>query len=332
MRYIGSKAFTLGRIHHLVSQRIPSGTFCDPFGGIGTVGSYFKQKGYTVWCGDLLTFAHFFQIARVERNTVPAFRRLRKELGLSSPNQVVDLLNHEKLESGWIAQQYAQKRHFFTQTNAVRIDGCWRRIEQWGRIGLLSRQEKAVLLASLINSMDKVANTAATYYAYLKTWYRKAMKPFRFELVPATPGESKCRSFLCEAADLVKTRAFDVLYLDPPYNKRSYSHYYHLPETIARGETPIVHGKAGIPLLFRPASPFNSLEHAHKALAALLSVARCRLLAFHYSDEGLIRPEHVRRILGQFGRVERFIIEARGYTTKRVCRDVKHRLYLVTCG
>lgn len=330
MRYIGSKAYTLDRLHDLISRRIPKGVLCDPFGGIGTVGSYFKRKGYTVWCGDLLTFAHCFQVARVENNRNPVFRRLRKELNLGSRSQIIELLNRVRSNDGWFVTQYAKRRRFFTRGNAARIEACRNCIRQWSRKGWVTRSEEAVLLASLINSMDKVANTAGTYYAYLKGFYRKAKKPFRFELMPHTPSKTACRSFLCEASDLVAARAFDILYLDPPYNERNYSNYYHLPETIARAEAPTTRGKAGIPVVHRPTSAFNSPTRAHQALLELLSNARFRLLAFHYSDDGLISPAQVRSILSQFGKVEHFALKTKGYTTHSASRTVKHRLYLVS--
>ena len=297
MRYFGSKSFTVKLVYDLVSARIPSGSFCDPFGGIGVVGAFFKKKGYTIWCGDILTSAHYFQIARVERNRLPSFRKLRRSLNLWSSDEVVQALNSGGKRNGWFVREYSEKRKFFTRSNALRINACRLQINRWCREGLLSRSENAVLLASLINSVDRVANTAGTYYAYLKEWYRKALRPFHFELLCPISGSSKCRSFLEEAKDLVRRSTFDVLYLDPPYNQRSYSRYYHLPETIARSEAPRLYGKAGMPRSVRPDSDFNKPAKAKQALKDLLSKARFRLLVFHYSDDGLISHGEIRALL-----------------------------------
>lgn len=54
------------------------------------------------------------------------------------------------------------------------------------RMGLTSSKENSLLTASLIDSMDWVANTAGTYYAYLKGWSHKASRTFRFNLVQPT--------------------------------------------------------------------------------------------------------------------------------------------------
>jgi len=332
MRYFGSKASTVERIYDLVAERVPSGTFCDPFGGIGIVGSYFKKKGYSVWCGDILTFAHYFQIARVERDRPLSFKRLRQALNLNSPTEVVDILKRELPKNSRFVKEYSEKRRFFKKENAGRIEACRLRIAQWSQSQWLTHSEHAVLLASLINSMDKVANTAGTYYAYLKSWYRKALRPFRFELLPYTHGNTACHSLLCEAKYTVSLRPFDVLYLDPPYNERCYAKYYHLPETIALGEIPKTHGKSGMPDTVKTTSNFNKPGKARRELEELLENTRFRLLAFHYSDNGLITPIEVRQILASYGKAEEYILDSNGYTTARSPRTVQHRLYLVHHG
>ncbi|MCJ7507867.1 MAG: DNA adenine methylase, partial [candidate division Zixibacteria bacterium] len=304
MRYIGSKTSIVGKVYEIISKRVPSGSFCDPFGGIGVVGAFFKKKGYTVWTGDILKFAHYFQIARVELNRPPSFNKLCAQKKLVSPGRIAEILNSATPKSGWFVKEYSKKRPFFTKENAMRIEACWGLIDEWCQNGWLTYNEVAVLLASLVNSMDKVANTAATYYAALKQYYRKAIKPFKFELLEYTPGNTTCRSFLCDAAWLVSKREFDVLYLDPPYNSRCYGRYYHLPETIAHRDMPKVNGKAGIPTITRAESQFNRVGQAESAISKLLVNARFKLLAFHYADNGLINSKDIKPILAKYGKVE----------------------------
>ena len=177
--------------------------------------------------------------------------------------------------------------------------------------------------------MDKVANTAGTYYAYLKAWHRKALLPFTFELIPYTRGTTKCYCFHEDAENVIGKKCFDIIYLDPPYNERSYAHYYHLPETLALGGTPEVHGKSGMPDVDKPVSDFNRPRDARGAFERLLRRARFRLLAFHYSDDGLIDPHDVMDILSLYGNVEDFNLSSKGYTTSKVMRTVRHHLYVV---
>lgn len=329
MRYFGSKSFTAERVYRLVSDRLASGSFCDPFGGIGIVGARFKRGGYSVHSGDILVNAHNFQIARIERRRSPSFARVRAEYGLDRFEDVIQLLNTASQSDGWFVREYSRKRRFFTEQNAKQIAGSRLLINKWWRKGLLSRSEQAVLLASLVNSMDKVANTAGTYYAYLKTWYRKAKKPFRFQLIQPTPGSSQCRACLCDATQLVAGSHFDILYLDPPYNERCYAGYYHLPETIALGKTPHPQGKSGVPRSQRTISLFNRPGTASSALVDLLDRASFDLLAFHYSDKGLIPRVRIQSLLKQYGTVEEILLDTRGYTTSSRSRMINHRLYLV---
>ena len=329
MRYFGSKSSTANRVCDIVSKRIPAGSICDPFGGIGVMGAHFKSRNYSVWSGDILTCAHYFQIARIQRNRVPIFRRLREELNLTSTTDLVHLLNTMKRRKGWFVREYAERRHFFTKENAGRIESCRLAINRWIRNGWLSNSEQAVLTASLVNSIDRVANTAGTYYAYLKKWYRKALLPFRFDLIPPTVGNSDSQCFLSEAKHLVARRPFDVLYLDPPYNQRSYAHYYHLPETLATGKAPYVHGNSGISSSVKAQSCFNTPKLARKALEELLENAQFRLLVFHYSDDGIIKPNDLRRMFASLGATEEVLLESKGYTTIANSRNIKHRLYLV---
>lgn len=332
MRYFGSKVSTLKRVYELISERVSSGTLCDPFGGVGIVGSFFKKKGYSVWSGDILTFAHYFQIVRIEKNSMPTFEKLYKALNLRSPADIVGMLNEPGGTEGWFTKQYGEGRRFFTLDNAVRIDHCRSLIAKWAKNRWLDHTERAYLLASLINSMDKVANTAGTYYAYLKIWHRKAIQPFRFELLDYTQGNPDCHSFLCEASELVSLRPFDIIYLDPPYNERCYARYYHLPETIALGETPEIHGMSGMPNTKRPSSDYNKARRARYALKKLIENAQFRLLALHYSNRGLVPSEDIIQILSPHGKIRVFDIDSKGYTTERVPRTVKHSFYLVQNG
>lgn len=329
MRYFGSKVSTIETLHDLVSQRVSSGSFCDPFGGIGSVGSYFQSKGYSVWSGDILNFAHFFQIARLKFPQPLSFKRVVDELGLGNRNDLIDLLNSTTPKIGWFAREYSEKRFFFTDRNARKIQACRRKIMTWAQKGWLNHDEYAVLLASLINSMDRVANTAGTYYAFLKKWHRKALNDFRFELILPVSSKSKGYCFHEPANTLVRRRHFDILYLDPPYNQRSYAHYYHLPETMALETTPKVHGMSGIPRNISTISEFNRPKQARHALINLLKNASFNLLVFHYADNGIITPQEVRDILSSYGKIEDFLIDSKGYTTKEKPRRVKHHLYLV---
>lgn len=329
MRYFGSKTSTLSALGELIASVAPRGTFCDCFGGIGTVGAYFKTRGFQVVTGDVLRFAYYFQVARVQTDENPRFLRLFSNIGLSAGDEVGEYLNRLEPEDGWLVQEYAAVRSFFTIENARKIQVCWNEINRWDAHGWLEPVERAILLASLIQSVDLVANTAGTYYAYLKNFHRKALRPFAFSLISPSPGAERCRAYWEEASVLVRRSQYDILYLDPPYNARVYSRYYHLPETLAAGRAVPVHGRAGIPNETPGRSSFNDRRSAYSALEAILEVADFRLLVFHYADDGLISPNELRRLFDRYSRVEEHVLSSKGYSVQRAPRMKDHRVYLI---
>ena len=327
MRYLGSKTLLLENIAYLIENYHQS-TFCDPFGGIGTVGSYMKTKGYKVLSGDLLNFAHCFQVALIELNEMPQFKNVAIEIGTGDLEQ---FLNKQKTETGWLIEEYARKRKFFTIENAQKIQGCINCINKWKSLKLLQDGEYEILVASLIQSFDKVANTAGTYYAYLKEYYRKAKNPFKFSFLHPISGMEGCRAYLGDAKTLVKKSNADILYLDPPYNERNYSRYYHLPENISLGICPIPSGKSGVYVYQERESAYNKKLKATEAFEELITLANAQCIIFHYTDNGLIKPQDARDILLKKGSIEEFYFDCKGYSTISSGKKSQHHIFRVRC-
>lgn len=328
MRYLGSKTLLLDKIANIILEFNNTGIFCDPFGGIGTVGNYMKQLGFSVISGDILFFAHCFQIALIENNCTSCFYNLKKYLGLKTNSDLEEHLSKMVVPEGWFIKEYSQKRQFFTYENACCIQGCINKIMAWNQMGLLTTTEYAILIASLIQSFDKVANTAGTYYAYLKEYYRKAKSIFSFKFLETTVSEHKCKAYLMDANDLVGNIKCDILYLDPPYNQRDYARYYHLPETVSRGVIPKPVGKSGMYVTNGKKSLYNS-KQAVNAFDDLIMKADTKCIIFHYTDNGLIGIEDARKILGQKGIVEEFYFDCKGYNTSSCSNKSQHHIFKV---
>ena len=329
MRYIGSKSGTLNVLTELIGEIMPSGTFCDPFGGIAVVGQRFKKAGYAVRSGDILNCAHAFQVAKLVYDAMPDFDGLKSSLGLTSGADIEAYFNSLPPRKGWVYREFSCKRQFFTAENAAAIDGIRIAITAHLQRREISTAEKWYLRACLIDAADRVANTAGTYYAHLKDWTRKARQPFTFKLLPPVEGAQECTAELVDATVLAAREYYDVLYLDPPYNERDYAGYYHLPETIATGRAPRATGRSGVPSVRPRTSAFTRPASAGPALERLLSSASYGLLALHYSDEGLIRPRQIHEILSGRGDIRRLKISAPGYSTAGRPRKIRHVLYLV---
>ncbi|MEN3284001.1 MAG: adenine-specific DNA-methyltransferase [Solirubrobacteraceae bacterium] len=326
LRYLGSKVSVAEMVLDEIYRRCPGGSLCDPCGGIGTIATAARRRGFRVYGGDLLHCAVAFQTARLIH--APAFTGLRTK-GLADRHAVEQHLRMLPGVDGWIVDEYATARAFFAPENARRIEACRQCIEGWAAAGLVTRRELCVLRASLIASADHVANTAGTYYAHLKQLSRQARRSFELKLLPVgsgPAGTSARRDATIRAAE----RAYDVLYLDPPYNARSYSGYYHLPESLARGETPPVRGKAGVPDRESVLSAFNAPRRATAALEHIVTRSDCGMIVFHYTNDGFISLATARGILGQVGKVSERVVTAPGYTVRRSePRRTPHHLLMV---
>lgn len=327
MRYFGSKASTLDVLASSIGPPATAhrSTFCDPFAGLGVVGSRFKELGYSVTSGDVLTFAHHFQTARLVLSQQPEFRSLESRTQGVDP---LSFLNAATPVRSWVYREFSVKRHFFTPRNGAKIDAVRRILDRWRREGALSPVQEAYLYAALVDSADRVANTAGTYYAHLKGWTRRALNDFVIRpLVPA-PGPP-AKAILADALDVARIAKWDVLYLDPPYNDRDHSRYYHFPETLATGRPPYASGASGVPRSKLARKSRFCTRSSADALQELLRTSSFRRLVVHYSDAGLISQEQLRQILSDYGRVSEEQITASGYRTTAGSRSVMHRLYTV---
>jgi adenine-specific DNA-methyltransferase len=329
MRYLGSKTLMANQIYGVINDIIPDGSFCDPFGGIGVVGSHFKSRGYEVHIGDILRFPHYFQISKIQLNKYPSFSFIQN-INLGKKEEIIaKVMNNIKPINGWLVEEYARKRNFFTIQNAKKIQGCLNQIKTWQESNLLTLDEFSILISSLIESMDRVANTAGTYYAYLKKMSEKALRQFDFRFITPIVGTCNCKAYFIDAIEMMKQKSYDIIYLDPPYNERSYAHYYHLPETIANLNTPIPLGKSGIPIGEKVRSDFNHRQKAIEALSRIMQNAKFKLLVFHYAENGLLQNNTIDRILNRYGRVKYIELLSRKYSATQAHTLIKNSLYLV---
>jgi adenine-specific DNA-methyltransferase len=334
MRYLGSKAKTASAIQvhaaRLLGRPIEGATVCDPFGGLGVVASAFKVAGWRVSVGDHLLFPYYYQVARLASSRPPRFRVLISHLGLDDLLDLEEYVQQLPGYSGWFVDQYALRRQFFSVPNARRIEAAWLMFQRWRVEGLISPKEYAFGIASLVESFDRVANTAGTYYAYLKSMTRRAQQRFEFQFLTPVPGLYGAKCQHVDATQMVATKHFDVLYLDPPYSARVYDRYYHLPKTIATGQRTELIGISGVPSEPPVRSNFESPRRAEQAFAALVDAARCSVLMVHYADGGLLDLKRIRSILQARGRVAETHLDAIGYTTRSRPRTIDHTLFTMT--
>ncbi|MDP5045130.1 MAG: DNA adenine methylase, partial [Leeuwenhoekiella sp.] len=196
----------------------------------------------------------------------------------------------------------AANRLYFSAENGKKIDAIRNQIEIWYVQKEIEEDLYYFLLASLLESADKVANTASVYGAYLKKIKKSAQKPLVMQ-----PAEFQITSgnhdvFNEDSNALIKKIEGDILYLDPPYNARQYGANYHLLNTIAKKDTFVPKGKTGLRAYSK--SAFCSKVEVAQTFENLIASANFKTLFLSYNNEGLMPAATVKSIMQRYGRYD----------------------------
>lgn len=326
MKYIGNKTRLLEFIDSSMASAGISftGVFADLFSGTASVGKHFKDKGFQVISNDLMTYSYYAQYVFIKINEMPSFSKI-------SPTGIkgaLDQLNALEPKEGYVFENYAPSgkyhRQYFSDDNAKKIDAIRNQIELWHIEGLLSEDEYAVLLYSLIDSADFVANISGTYGAYLKIWRSIALKPLTLK-VPEITNNGKHNEIYQEDANILagNIRA-DVVYLDPPYNSRQYAPNFHVLESLAVWDKQALTGKTGQRDYSSKKSLYCQKTTAKSAFADLVSKLNTNYIVLSYNNEGIIPSEKIIEILKSRGEVQEYSTNYRRFRTER---DSEHRHY-----
>lgn len=317
MRFIGSKERLLPLLRDVFSHSLaqPGAPFGDLFCGTAVVSRLLKEMGFRVVANDNLRFCSIFAEAALHISSEPPFARLvatpavvrhsTSRLFGSAYDHVLDYLNGLPAEGGLFSSEYSAdpngppngERQYFTRANGGRIDAIRQTIACWADDGLVDHTEECLLLTDLIRAANRVANIAGTYGCFLKHWEPRALRGIRLERSLITKGLTNHQVHNEDANELARRKRFAAVYLDPPYTWRHYGAYYHIPETIARGDAPLVSGRTGLRPWEDSRSPYCDRNEAAKALTAIVTDVVCEDLFLSYSAEGLIPHEEIMEIL-----------------------------------
>ena len=198
------------------------------------------------------------------------------------------------------------QRIYFSDANGRRCDAIRRQIDAWLRARMITKGEFYFLLTTLLENMDSVANTASVYGAFLKKLKPSALRPLTMTPVECILSKRPQRVFQNDANQLIGRLQTDILYLDPPYNSRQYAANYHVLETIARNDSPALHGKTGMRNYADRRSAYCSRRHVRKAFADLIERANARYVFLSYNNEGLLTFDDIQQVMERRGRYGRF--------------------------
>lgn len=344
MRYIGNKTRLLGFLSDVLSHvGIAPGRAHDAFAGTASVARSLKASGWRVESSDVMTYSYVFQRAYVVARHGPNVRRvaagdadLRRALRFVKGDGLSVLAEYLSTcvepEHGFISQHFSATsgRMYFTDENARRIDAARHALHRWHTAELITDDAYYLLLAAIIEGADRVANTAGIYAAYIKSWQPNATKTFRLNPERPVSRASGSRAHRGDAAVVArKVGRLELLYIDPPYNARQYSGYYHIPEIIATGwfgTLPVLRGKTGLPVDRQPPSAWCNRAGAAKALDELLEATGAKHVLVSYNTEGILPADEFFDILGRHavGRVQQFV---QPYKRYRADQDGERRRY-----
>jgi len=126
-------------------------------------------------------------------------------------------------------------RNYFSKENAIKINNILEKIREWWQNNLLSKQEIAILLTAVIEEIVLVANVAGTFHDFHrnKLW-TNSLQTFTLKLPLSIISKTTSTIYCDDALELAKNLPYhDILYIDPPYNFRQYTSYYHLLNFVA---------------------------------------------------------------------------------------------------
>lgn len=323
MNYIGSKLSLIDFLKESILNELEENhvenieglTFADLFAGTGVVGYSFKKKGMKIISNDIQYYSYVLNEHLIGNNEQLVFDGLKDEIPQlehqgDSLDTVLEYLDDIEGVEGFIFNNYTREgtnhlkiqRMYFTEYNAKKCDAIRLKIEEWKKREKINEGEYFSLLACLIESIDRYANTASVYGAFLKdikkTAERKMILDHYEEIID---NGKKNEVYNMDVNQLITQIEGDVLYLDPPYNTRQYDANYHILETIARYDNPAIKGITGVRINREQKSHFCSKIKARRALRFLIENAKFKYIFLSYNDEGIIPIEEIQDILKEFG-------------------------------
>lgn len=230
-RYIGNKASLTDWIMSIIKKHTSaSGIFCDIFAGSGSVAKKAIPLFDNVIMNDFL----------FSNNIIYQGFFGNGEWNIEKVSKIIASYNATKIENlpeNYFSINFGGK---FFEHKLARLIGYIREDLEEKR-ATLTDKEYAILIASLIYSIDRHANTVGHFDAYIKKPI--AERPFRLKMIDAQSC-SNVEIYREDSNLLARKISCDVAYIDPPYNSRQYCRFYHIYENLVKWDKPALYGVA----------------------------------------------------------------------------------------
>ncbi len=318
MNYIGSKKTLLEFLEKSIYKVVGNDdfSFLDLFAGTGVVGQHFKKLGHKVITNDFQYYSFVLNKNYIENHKPLKFLKLKKEIKNLKNSKIENrqkivckYLDNLELKEGFIYKNYSLggtknkkfQRQYFSDENAKKVDTVRQKIEEWKQNNLINDNEYYFLLTTLLENIDKVANTVSVYGAFLKKLKKSAQNIFTMTPASFVYNDQEHQVFNDDIEVLIEKIEGDVLYLDPPYNHRQYAPNYHLLETIAKYDSPKIKGKTGLRDYSNQKSKFSQKREVLKSFKKIIQKANAKYIFLSYNNEGLLSPEDIKSVMSQKG-------------------------------
>jgi len=281
----------------------------DLFAGTGTIGFNSLSLFRTVSANDWEYYSYVINTALISVPFTDTLAKKIEECNVLEPVKgfiYTELAPHSE-EAG------CENRMFFTVDNAKKADAIRQYLNKEKDKGYIDEKEYLYLLASLLTSIDKVANTTSVYGSFLKKFKASARKPL--QMVPIhtrrdIPHKDN-HVFHGKAEDIQSY--YDVVYLDPPYNQRQYAANYSPLNFIAEYNSEYkIKGKTAL-LEGYNKSDFCSKTKVKNAFEILLKSLNTKYIFLSYNNEGILSMDVLQEILLAKGDVTLYTIPYKKY-------------------
>ena len=265
-RYTGSKQKLINWIISSISKEIKVKSFFDIFAGTACISANYTNIDKLI-INDFLFSNNIIHKAFFDSKKY----NLKK---LESIKSKFNAIRFSKISDNYFSKNFGGK--YFSFNDSKLIGKIREDIEKID----INLYEKNILLASLLYSVDKISNTVGHYDAYIRN--KKIKDKFTFKLIKPLKSKANIKIYREDSNSLATKIRADVVYVDPPYNSRQYSRFYHLLENLTQWKKPKLHGTALKP------DPENISDYcktsAPKSLADLVTKLQCKMIALSYNN------------------------------------------------
>jgi adenine-specific DNA-methyltransferase len=305
MKYMGSKRYMLqnGLGKLIIEHGQKANRIVDLFCGAGAIAWYAAENTTKpVLAADLQSFAtvlasavigreHALNPYTLEKSWLDKIERAKRRSKIwnsavtieSSDADIAQLVQESrilcgaKLKGGPIWNAYGG--HYFGPQQSWVFDAMLKYLPD-------GEPERSVCLAATISTASKCAaapghtaqpfqptETAGTFLR--SSWQLDPLSICKRALDEICPRHARTKGQV-QVGDALQIAATlndgDLVIVDPPYSGVQYSRFYHVLETLARGQCGPVEGKGRYPAMHeRPQSEFSNKSQAYQALRKLLS-------------------------------------------------------------